>query len=119
MRNFISPATSLAAMYRAARQRASKAVARAVRAGLLPRLDGSISCVDCGKPAEAYDHRDYTEPLVVSPVCTRCNVLRGPGRYAFVPARGEYAPGELVRRARAREDARRQTSRTSHSGGDR
>lgn len=53
-------------------------VAKAVRLGLLPRIAG-LRCVDCGKPAQAYDHANYAEPLVVEPVCTRCNVLRGPG----------------------------------------
>lgn len=25
-----------------------------------------------------YDHRDYTKPLSVEPVCRSCNKLRGP-----------------------------------------
>lgn len=53
------------------------AVARAVRAGLLPRPADSV-CADCGKPAAQYDHRDYTRPLQVAPVCRSCNVMRGP-----------------------------------------
>jgi hypothetical protein len=36
-------------------------------------------CVDCGNPAECYDHRDYTRPLKVEPVCKACNNRRGPG----------------------------------------
>lgn len=47
--------------------------------GDLPRLDGSIPCVDCGVPADEYDHRDYKKPLEVDPVCRACNQARGPG----------------------------------------
>ena len=48
--------------------------------GLLPPAAGQ-RCVDCGVPAKFYDHRDYSKPLVVEPVCHRCNILRGPGKY--------------------------------------
>jgi hypothetical protein len=54
------------------------AVARAIRDGKLPRLNGSIQCVDCGAPAEDYDHREYARPLDVQPVCRSCNLRRGP-----------------------------------------
>ena len=37
-----------------------------------------LKCVDCGKKAECYDHRDYAKPLDVAPVCSPCNVRRGP-----------------------------------------
>lgn len=53
-------------------------VARAIREGNLSRLDGSIACVDCGKPAQVYDHRSYLRPLDVDPVCRSCNAKRGP-----------------------------------------
>jgi hypothetical protein len=56
------------------------AVSKAVRKGLLPKLDGSIACVDCGVPAAVYDHREYAKPLEVDPVCIRCNVRRGPAK---------------------------------------
>lgn len=46
--------------------------------GLLPRLDGSTHCTDCGKPATCYDHRDYLKPDEVEPVCRACNKIRGP-----------------------------------------
>lgn len=60
-----------------AKRRASAAVQRAVKRGdLLPALQ--FDCVDCGHPAHGYDHRDYSQPLVVEPVCRRCNALRGP-----------------------------------------
>jgi hypothetical protein len=39
-------------------------------------------CVDCGNPAEVYEHRDYGRPLDVEPVCRDCNRLRGSARPA-------------------------------------
>lgn len=54
-----------------------KYVLKAIKDGYLPRLSG-LSCVDCGAPAKAYDHRDYNRPLDVEPVCHACNVKRGP-----------------------------------------
>lgn len=52
----------------------------AVRAGKLPRLgDGKTKCSDCRKPASQYDHRDYSKPLDVQPVCRNCNIKRGKG----------------------------------------
>lgn len=59
---------------------AQRLVAKAIRKGLLPKLDGSVMCVDCGKPAQVYDHREYAKPLEVDPVCKRCNVRRGPAK---------------------------------------
>lgn len=57
---------------------AQQRVRRAIRAGRLPALDGSVKCTDCDRPAVCYDHREYARPLEVSPVCQRCNILRGP-----------------------------------------
>lgn len=42
-----------------------------------------VKCVDCGRRAQCYDHRDYRKPLRVEPVCKRCNSMRGPGRPYF------------------------------------
>jgi len=51
-------------------------VARAIKRGdLQPAYE--FDCIDCGNPAEVYDHRDYSKPLDVQPVCHRCNVIRG------------------------------------------
>jgi hypothetical protein len=52
-------------------------VAREIRLGHLahPRLS---PCADCGGVATEYDHRDYTKPLKVDPVCRGCNARRGP-----------------------------------------
>lgn len=57
--------------------RAHQAVAKAKRTGLL-KDPSELSCVDCGDQAIEYDHRDYSKPLQVEPVCRRCNLLRGP-----------------------------------------
>ena len=37
----------------------------------------TLTCVDCGKPAFDYDHREYLKPLEVVPVCRSCNIKRG------------------------------------------
>ncbi len=53
---------------------------KAVKLGLLPALDGAILCVDCQRRAAAcYDHRDYSQPLLVAPVCLPCNASRHKG----------------------------------------
>jgi hypothetical protein len=38
-------------------------------------------CVDCGKRATCWEHRDYGKPLDVEPTCHRCNLRRGPAKY--------------------------------------
>lgn len=53
-------------------------VAKAVRQGILPH-PSTLKCSDCGIQASEYDHRDYSQPLQVAPVCRGCNVRRGPG----------------------------------------
>lgn len=45
--------------------------------GKLPKVS-TQKCVDCGRVAEHYDHRKYSEPLKVEPVCRICNYKRGP-----------------------------------------
>lgn len=58
--------------------RARRDVSNAIHRGdLLPAA--SQRCVDCGARARDYDHRDYTKPLEVVPVCRPCNKRRGPG----------------------------------------
>ena len=66
--------------------KAQASVSKAIGLGQLKRLDGSILCVDCGKPAAHYDHRDYKRPLEVEPVCRSCNRKRGPA-IGFIPGR--------------------------------
>ena len=53
------------------------AVAKAVREGRLKPVKECI-CVDCGAPAQHYDHRDYNKPDTVEPVCRCCNANRPP-----------------------------------------
>lgn len=60
--------------------RANYLTNKAVRAGLIPRAD-TLTCVDCGKPAQCWDHRDYTKPLEVEPTCRACNKARGPAEF--------------------------------------
>lgn len=62
-------------------QVAMSMVAKAVRKGILPKLDETIACVDCGDVASVYEHRDYSRPLEVVPVCQSCNLLRGTARW--------------------------------------
>jgi hypothetical protein len=58
--------------------RAHKAVQYAVKIGKLPNLKVEfVKCSDCDKRATRYDHRDYSKPLDVVPVCHGCNLLRG------------------------------------------
>ena len=47
-----------------------------VKRGILPR-PSTLNCVDCGNAAHGYDHRDYSKPLDVVPVCRSCNKIRG------------------------------------------
>lgn len=57
---------------------AERQLAAAIKSGLLLKASNH-ACVDCGKPATGYDHRDYSKPLDVVPVCQSCNCKRGPG----------------------------------------
>jgi len=56
--------------------KAHNAVQKAVKQGILPSVK-TLNCVDCGKPGECYDHRDYNKPMDVVPVCRKCNLRRG------------------------------------------
>lgn len=60
------------------------AVRGAVAAGDLPPATERI-CVDCGAQADCYDHRDYSRPLAVEPVCFSCNLVRGPAKPITAP----------------------------------
>lgn len=52
-------------------------VTKAIRDGYLPS-PSTLTCLDCGAPAQVYDHRDYNKPLDVEHVCHACNIKRGP-----------------------------------------
>jgi hypothetical protein len=56
---------------------AAAKVNQAVKKGILPPV-ATLICVDCGKPAKCYEHRDYNKPLEVVPTCKGCNIRRGP-----------------------------------------
>ncbi len=58
---------------------AHKCVRNAIGRKEIPRAD-TLLCVDCGATARDYDHRDYSKPLEVEPVCSSCDKLRGPAR---------------------------------------
>lgn len=67
--------------------RAGNRVRYEVAAGRIPSLrKNHISCVDCGARAVEYDHRDYSKPLDVEPVCRKCNDARGPASYVGTAA---------------------------------
>lgn len=60
------------------RSRAAQSVRRAIKSGRLVDLKkNAVPCIDCGTRATMYDHRDYSKPLEVSPVCGSCNIHRG------------------------------------------
>ena len=51
-------------------------VKQAIKKGILAPVK-TLLCVDCGRPGECYDHRDYNKPLDVVAVCRKCNYRRG------------------------------------------
>jgi hypothetical protein len=66
----------------------------AVRAAIVRReLESPTTreCEDCGDPAKFYDHRDYTKPLDVAPVCPSCNKRRGPAFHSTYRPQAEAA----------------------------
>lgn len=78
--------------YAKARGRAHSFVYRAVRKGELVDLSlRETACVDCGAVATDYDHRDYSKPLDVAPVCRRCNRARGEAKYSHTPEQADAA----------------------------
>lgn len=64
--------------------RAHAAVSAMVIAGLVKKLpcDG-INCVDCGKQATHWEHRDYRKPQEIEPICKSCNTKRGHAMTAY------------------------------------
>lgn len=48
----------------------------AITRGALPHWRG-LKCTDCEFPASGYEHRWYSRPLDVEPICQPCNVMRG------------------------------------------
>lgn len=73
------------AEHRTPQREAHYQVAKAIRKGDLAH-PSCFPCADCGGPAKEYDHRDYSKPLTVDPVCRKCNVRRGSAIGALVAA---------------------------------
>jgi hypothetical protein len=63
------------AVWRHYRRRCATRVARAIKEGYLKSLsDGETKCGYCGvNPALVYEHRDYSDPFLVTPSCDPCN----------------------------------------------
>lgn len=82
--------------YRKAAFRAQQAVCRAVKRGQIINLKTEwIACTDCKtERANKYDHRDYALPFKVEPVCSSCNLTRGPASYSKL-----YSPEPQKERA--------------------
>jgi hypothetical protein len=56
-----------------------------------------FKCVDCKeRQAKCYDHRYYSKPLDVEPVCRQCNAKRGPAL--------DWDPKDWVKKAKIRMD---------------
>lgn len=84
-----------------AQTRAMAAVHKAKKEGLLPALI-LCQCVDCGRwPAQVYDHRDYSKPAEVEPVCQKCNLKRGRAKWETPGAvqYGGFRPSSKPHRA--------------------
>lgn len=67
-----------------AQQRAMAVISEACRLGILLRAY-QRTCVDCGAHAQVYDHRDYSKPYEVDPVCQVCNLKRGRAKWRIPP----------------------------------
>lgn len=60
--------------YKEGKLQARSILTAAVKKGLLPHLKRNVlKCFYCPSRAVEYDHRDYTKPLEVNPVCKSCN----------------------------------------------
>lgn len=72
--------------YGLAHYAAQWARAQVQRAIILGRLmpASSFRCTDCPEWATEYEHRNYSQPFAVDPVCTSCNCRRGPGTLGVV-----------------------------------
>lgn len=78
---------------------AQSLVRKAVISGALPPAN-RLYCVDCGGFAFGYEHRDYTAPLDVQPICRPCNHKRGQA-YPLTPGAIEHIDLDALERAAA------------------
>jgi len=60
-----------------ARRKAHYRLYARIKKGLMPPAS-AFKCSDCGAQADRFDHRDYSKPYDVEPVCCTCNRNRGP-----------------------------------------
>lgn len=96
-----------------ARLRAQNAVKWAVQMGRLPNLkEKFVRCADCDARAIEYDHRRYSEPLNVDPVCRAHNMKRG---FALDQTFRDAITGE----PRTEQDYRAERCKTIKLGADR
>lgn len=72
--------------YFLARNAAHAAVDKAVRQGRLVRLSQNpVRCIHCNeRRALYYEHRDYNEPLDVTPACAACNARLGIAKHTVI-----------------------------------
>ena len=70
-------------------RRAAQIVFKAVANKSISRPTSCI-CVDCGATASHYDHRDYSRPVEVDPVCHGCNLRRGTAKYPDIFVKAPY-----------------------------
>ena len=68
------------------RIKAGQLLHREILAGRIPRPD-TMACTDCGAHATQYDHRDYSKPFDVEPVCGSCNMRREPAKWVRYESR--------------------------------
>lgn len=87
--------------------RATQKVHRAVLQGRLKNLKKEeIVCVDCKvNRAVCYDHRNYSKPLCVDPVCHDCNLRRGPADYVWREINRFHEPSMPFYRQRPKSNA--------------
>lgn len=55
------------------KQFARDQIYHAVKNGTLPKA-AELICVDCGSPAQEYHHPDYSQPMLIIPLCRPCHV---------------------------------------------
>jgi hypothetical protein len=62
--------------YFAMRKWANEKVFQAMSKGFLSK-PSNFKCKDCNRQAQEWEHRNYSRPFFIEPVCHRCNTKRG------------------------------------------
>lgn len=68
-----------------ARQNAYYHLGKAIARGDIVH-PSTLKCRDCGGGATSYEHRNYSEPLRVDPICFSCNKRRGAAEWPEIGA---------------------------------